>query len=61
MGLETGTPTLQLAHYVMLVAFNHYYTHRILTPLTFTYYFNKNTSAGIFGGDSFFKWSSPAC
>lgn len=61
MGLETGTQTLQLAPDVMLVIFNHYYIHRILPPLIFTYYFNKNTSAGVFGGHSFFKWSSPAC
>lgn len=45
----------------MLVTFNHYYIHQNLSTLTLTYYFNKNASPGIFGGDLFFKWSSPAC
>lgn len=51
MGLETGMLTLQLAHDITVVIFSCYYIHRILSALTFTYYFRKANSGGIFGGD----------
>lgn len=59
VGLETGMLILQLEDDTTLVTFNHYYIHRILSALTFTYYFSKNNSGGVFGGDLSFKW--PAC